>query len=249
MGRAKQIIVKVIPPKIANVFVKKNHYSGKFAKSSLLHFGCFLDGRMHGVMSFGNPIDRRKLINLVKNEKGENVLWTEFLELNRMAFNDFLPRNSESRCFSIAIRLIKKSAPHIKWIVSYSDAIQCGDGGIYRASGFYLTAIRESKDDLWETPKELGWNKEVVHRITIQGVKGGRVADFVLQKYGTRNINISKLVLDNGGRALTGHQLRYIYLIDKTCRINVPILPFSKIDELGAGMYKGEKISIKERNK
>jgi hypothetical protein len=27
----------------------------------------------------------------------------------------------------------------------------------------------------------------------------------------------------------------------------VPILPFSKIDELGAGMYKGEKITLKER--
>ena len=29
MGRAKEIIVKVIPAKIANEFVKKHHYSGK----------------------------------------------------------------------------------------------------------------------------------------------------------------------------------------------------------------------------
>ncbi len=27
----------------------------------------------------------------------------------------------------------------------------------------------------------------------------------------------------------------------------MPILPFSKIDELGAGMYKGQKISLAER--
>lgn len=27
----------------------------------------------------------------------------------------------------------------------------------------------------------------------------------------------------------------------------VPIIPFSKIDEIGAGMYKGEKISIQDR--
>jgi hypothetical protein len=27
----------------------------------------------------------------------------------------------------------------------------------------------------------------------------------------------------------------------------VPILPFSKIDEMGAGMYKGQKISLQER--
>jgi len=247
MGRAKEIIVKVIPAKIANEFVKKHHYSGKYATSSLLHFGCFLDDKLHGVMSFGNPIDRRKLLNLVHTSENKPVLWTEYLELNRMAFDDYLPKNSESRCISIAIKLIKKNAPHIKWIISFSDATQCGDGVIYRASGFCLTAIRESKNDLWKTPKKLGWNEEVVHRIAIQGGVGGRVAEFVLQKYGTRNISISKLISDNGGTSLNGFQLRYIYLIDKSCKITVPILPFSKIDELGAGMYKGEKVSLSER--
>lgn len=36
-------------------------------------------------------------------------------------------------------------------------------------------------------------------------------------------------------------------LIDKSCKITVPILPFSKIDEIGAGMYKGKKITLAER--
>ena len=31
MGRAKEIVVKVIPAKVANEFVKKHHYSGKVA--------------------------------------------------------------------------------------------------------------------------------------------------------------------------------------------------------------------------
>lgn len=50
-----------------------------------------------------------------------------------------------------------------------------------------------------------------------------------------------------GGEVLIGFQLKYIYLIDKTCKLTVPEIPFSKIDEIGAGMYKGEKISIKKR--
>ena len=50
-----------------------------------------------------------------------------------------------------------------------------------------------------------------------------------------------------GYKPLQGFQLRYIYLIDKTCKITVPILPFSMIDKMGAGMYKGEKITIAER--
>ena len=49
---------------------------------------------------------------------------------------------------------------------------------------------------------------------------------------------------------MEGYQLRYIYFIDKKYqkRLTVPILPFSKIDELNAGMYKGEKITQAERH-
>ena len=51
------------------------------------------------------------------------------------------------------------------------------------------------------------------------------------------------------GTILKGYQLRYVYFIDKSCKekLTVPIIPFSEIDEIGAGMYKGEKIPIKER--
>ena len=55
------------------------------------------------------------------------------------------------------------------------------------------------------------------------------------------------LAKKQGAKPIDGFQLRYIYLIDKTCKITVPILPFSMIDEMGAGMYKGEKISLTER--
>ena len=55
MGRAKEIIVKVIPAKIANEFVKKHHYSGKTVSNSSLHFGCFLDNKLHGVFKLWKP--------------------------------------------------------------------------------------------------------------------------------------------------------------------------------------------------
>ena len=44
-----------------------------------------------------------------------------------------------------------------------------------------------------------------------------------------------------GGEILTGFQLRYIYLIDKKAKLTVPSIPFSKIEELGAKMYRGKK--------
>jgi len=220
MGRAKEIIVKVIPSKIANEFVKKHHYSGKVVNMSSLHFGAFLDNKLHGVMSYGSPMDKRNVLKLVETcNKGYNEKWNEMLELNRMAFDDYLPKYSESRCIAISIKLIKKNAPQIKWILSYSDATQCGDGTIYRASGFKLTQINKNS--------------------TIYKLANGDV----VAKRGDSKYNF------DGARALTGFQNRYILIVDREAKLNVPEIAFEKIDEVGAGMYKGEKIKLSERNR
>lgn len=218
MGRAKEIIVKVIPAKIANEFVKRHHYSGKVVNLSTLHFGAFLDNKLHGVLSYGPPMDKRNVLNLVSSSNNTiNEKWNEMLELNRMAFDDYLPKYSESRCIAISIRLIKKNAPQVKWILSYSDATQCGDGTIYRASGFLLTQINKNST-IWKLA-----NGDVV------------------AKRGDSKYNFE------GGKPMVGFQNRYIYLIDKSCSINAEVIPFEKIDELGAGMYKGQKITLQER--
>lgn len=156
MGRAKEIEVKVIPAKIANDFVRKHHYSGKVVPNSKLHFGAFLDGKLHGVMSYGSSMDKSKIVGLVEGTK-----WNEFIELNRMAFDDYLPRNAESHCIAKSIRLIKKNAPHIKWIISFADACSCGDGTIYRASNFVLTGITVNKNMI------LLPSGEKVHRLAL----------------------------------------------------------------------------------
>ncbi len=234
----KKILVKPIQAKYANDFIKKNHYSGKKVNNSILHFGCFYNEVLHGVLSFGSPLDKRKVLGLVTNTK-----WNEMLELNRMAFDNFLPKNSESRCISICIRLIKKHYAHIKWILSFADATQCGDGTIYRASGFALTAIRKSVNDLWTLPETLHYlNKgnPTIHRMTIQ-CKTSKISEWCIKKYKNYNVPLAKLVLENGGQLTNGFQFRYIYLIDKKEKITVPIIPFSKIQEMGAGMYKGVK--------
>jgi hypothetical protein len=46
-----------------------------------------------------------------------------------------------------------------------------------------------------------------------------------------------------GFRPLDGFQLRYIYFLDPSwrARLTVPELPYSAIDEAGAGMYRGVK--------
>jgi hypothetical protein len=228
MGRAKEIIVKVIPSKIANAFVKKTHYSGKVVPNSTLHFGCFLDDKLHGVMSYGPSINKKGTINLVKGTG-----WNEFIELNRMAFDDYLPKYSESRCIAISIKLIKKNAPQIKWVISFADGTQCGDGTIYRASGFKLVGVAKNAGIC-------KLNNEVVH------IK--RTYDLGLTSSFLKKSDIPKLEKQGYKvEMLKGYQLKYVYLIDKSMTITKEILPFSEIDNQGAGMSKGEKLTLQER--
>lgn len=219
MGKAKDILLRPIPAKDANELVKRVHYSGKVVQNSQLHIGVFYNGKLEGAMQFGPSLDKRKIQGLV-----EGTQWHEFIELNRMAFTEALPRNSESRAIAIAMKLLRKHAPQLKWVISFADATQCGDGTIYRASGFVLTGIKK--------------NDQVIM------LANGRIASRITLKK-------SRHILENNGKAkapesamsLDGYQLRYIYFIDPTYRerLTVPELPYSEIDRLGAGMYKGKK--------
>ena len=115
------------------------------------------------------------------------------------------------RYWSISIRLIKRYAPHVKWILSFADGTQCGDGTIYRAAGFHLCGIKKNS--------------------CIFKLPSGKTK----AKHGTSKTDFSQ------AERLSGFQLRYIYLIDKECRLNIEELPYSAIQEAGAGMYLGEK--------
>ena len=228
MATAKDIHVAPISQKDAAALVKRVHYSGKIVNNSQLHFGVFLNGKLEGVMSFGASMDKRRVCALV-----EGTLWNDFLELNRMAFSEALPRNSESRALSIAFKIIKKNYPHIEWIISFADGTQCGDGTIYRASGFVLTSIKKN------TTMLLMPDGSVVADKTLNNSNN-------MGKNGRKGSSIAK---EKGAKPIQGFQLRYVYFLNPKAkeRLTVPILPFSKIDEMGASMYKG--ISIKRGTK
>lgn len=242
MSGAKQIIVKPITRADADRIVKACHYSGKVVQNSQLHFGVFLDGKCGGAMQFGPSLDKRKIQGLV-----EGTLWNGFIELNRMAFSDWLPRNSESRAIAVAMRLIRKHYPQIEWVISFADGTQCGDGTIYRASGFVLTGIKENTQ-IWEAPSGETFSRTSLTdgRSKQQQQQARVVASRTTLTKGSHVLETGAASMSRfkqaGWKPLLGFQLRYLYFLNPAARqrLTVPVLSFSEIDRRGAGMYLGK---------
>lgn len=209
-------------------------------------------------MQFGPSLDKRKVQGLV-----DGTGWNGFIELNRMAFSERLPRNSESRALGIAMRIIRKAYPHIEWVISFADGAQCGDGTIYRAAGFVLTGIRKNTS-LWRGPdgsvsddatvKTNPTRPPVFSRTSLTDGKSKQQQQQAMQIVSRTTVTKGGHAASAGGGAsmklykaagfepIPGFQLRYLYFLNPAARsrLTVPILPFSRIAEMGAEMYKGQ---------
>jgi hypothetical protein len=230
MASAKDIVIEPIKRTDANNIIRQLHYSGKVCNGTQISFGVFLDGQCGGAIQMGASLDKRKTVELV-----EGTDWNAFIEINRIAFADWLPRNGESRAISISLRMLKKHYPHIKWVLSYADATQCGDGTIYRACGFVLTNIKPNKS-IVRLP-----DGSIHCEMTFEDNNGRLDTKRSAQK--PKGISVAKWLKSIGAEYLDGYQLRYIYFLDPSYRerLTVPEIPYSKIDEMGIGMYKGVK--------
>jgi len=230
VGSAKGIRLRPIDSRAAGALIRRVHYSGTTGHAPHLNIGVYWNGSLEGAIQFGQSIDKRRMLGIVRGTR-----WNQFTELNRLAFTDRLPRNSESRALGIAFRLLKRHRPDLKWIVSYADATACGDGAIYRASGFVLTAIRPNRTilvfpDGERVASPLLSNARMAKRAEM--AKKWRV-----QEDGSSSVSP---FVKAGAKWAKGCQLRYIRFLDPTWRerLTVPEIPFSAIPET-ARMYRG----------
>src|SRR5690349_14104061 len=105
-----------------------------------------------------------------------------------MALADWLPKNSESRAISVSMTILKKNYPNLEWVVSFAGGMRCGDGTIYRASGFVLTGfgggdVLELADDLAELNGGV-----FAHRMSLQ-TKSSDLSREVLRRTGGKNVS------------------------------------------------------------
>lgn len=216
MSEVKNLIVKSIDSKSAKKIVELYHYSKKSTQNSQIHFGVFLNDRLEGVLQFGPSIDKRRMAENL------GVGFNETLELNRMAFSDRLPKNSESRALGVCLRILKKAYPHLKIIVSFADACQCGDGTIYRASGFKLHSFKKNTSLLKMPDGKIVADKSLNDKILSGGKRGASIAK------------------QNGAKPILGFQMKYLFFLDKELEKKFDFVDFKDIP-LEVKMYKGEK--------
>lgn len=231
MAKAKDIKLDFISARAAREIIKKYHYSGSFVNNSIINLGVSIDGLLLGAIQLGSPTDQSKILPLVVGTRSR-----EMLEINRMAFSPLLPRNSESRALAVMFRILKAEYPFIKWVLTFADACQCGDGTIYRAAGFKLIGIKKNTSML-VSPRG-----DFIHKLGLGAdVNSLRVRKF-LSGLGLKPATYSMQELrELGVKIVDGYMLKYIYFLDKALEKNltVPYLPFSDINNYNAAMYRG----------
>lgn len=111
--------------------IREKHYSKTHVQSSRIHLGVYAKAKLLGCLQFGVAMNPQSMASVVADTQ-----FDEYLELNRMWLDDSLPRNSESRAISYAIKYIKHIEPRVAWIQSFADE-RCGRFGVvYQAANF-----------------------------------------------------------------------------------------------------------------
>lgn len=222
---AKDIVIKPIDSKSSVKIVSRLHYSGKCTQNSQIHLGVFLNNKLEGALQFGPSIDKRRMASNL------GIGFNHFLELNRMALSDTCPKNSESRALGVSLRLLKKTYPHLRVIVSFADACQCGDGTIYKASGFKLHSFKKNTSLL------VGPNGDVVAKKSLDDKICPTTGKYMSSIY----------VKERGYKPLVGYQMKYLYFFDKELEKQHDFIDFKDIPK-EIRMYKGIKRIEHESN-
>jgi hypothetical protein len=218
-----KIVIREIPPKLANKVICDNHYSGTVAKGVQFHLGIFYDEKMYGVAQFGYGIKPKETCKWVSD-----TLSHEYLELNRLWISDELGMNSESKSIKLALKYIKTKKPELKWIISFADGMMGKAGTIYQATNFVYTGFRKD-GGIWFTKD--GYR---LHNISLW------------HKYGTQNRDTIEKVYGTPLYKVYGGQYRYFYFYDKKLIKNliVPVLSYPKqkdiINDIDVKVQYGE---------
>jgi hypothetical protein len=118
--------------KDAAEFVAKHHYSKVMPKLNKVILGLFQSDALVGCITFGwgvRPLDTIKKLF-------PSLISKDYLEIGKLCLLDEMPKNSESRFITAAMRFLRQIRPDLKLVFTWADAIWGKPGYIYQASNF-----------------------------------------------------------------------------------------------------------------
>jgi hypothetical protein len=147
--------VRPVSKEAAKQIIIENHYSGTWTKVSYclgLFYNestdhKFFDGvneRLIGVICYGDPIGRHSGASI-----STELHRTEVLELTRLYIFDGYGTNAESWFVGQSFKWLRKNAPHIKGLISYSDPKAGHLGTVYQATNWIYQGNRIRPNDSW----------------------------------------------------------------------------------------------------
>lgn len=126
------MIVKPITRKQAKDYCSKHPHASSLPNSSKYYMAAYEKGEFLGLAVWGWGVLPQAT---PKKLFGEGTA-KEYLELNRFFVTDKAPKNSPSQFLNICAKIIKKYAPHVKWLYTYAAGFQGLVGTIYKAAGY-----------------------------------------------------------------------------------------------------------------
>lgn len=127
------MIVRPITRSEAREICKRHPHASSLPNSSKYYMVAYENNRLLGLAVWGWGV----LPAATPKKLFGNGTTNDYLELNRFFVMDDAPPNSPSQFLNICAKIIKKYAPHIKYLYTYAAGFQGLIGTIYQAAGYH----------------------------------------------------------------------------------------------------------------
>lgn len=195
------------------------HYSRQTPNQKLVKIGVWENGKFIGCVIFGSSANNNLGVPY-------GLKQVEVCELVRIALDKHV--TPVTKIVSLAIKMLTKSNPDLRLIVSYADPERGHIGAIYQAGNWFYTGLTLASDEY-----------------IVNGVRmHGRALRSTRSTHRLRNIEADnvlewvKRVIDPKAKPIEGSsKYRYLYPLDRAMRKQIAPLakPYPKRDTRGLG--------------
>ena len=196
-----KLLVDFCSYKAAQYAVTHWHYSRSMPTGKLIKIGVWEDKKFIGCVLYGRGAN-------IHIGKPYNLEQDEICELVRVALKNH--QTSVTQIISKSLKLLKKTNPHLKLVISYADKDQNHLGGIYQAGNWIYEGLKNQNT----TSAFIIKNKKV-HPRSIASLGGVQSLEWIQENMDP-----------NAKKHITKGKYKYLYPLSKKMRKQV--LPLKK---------------------